>query len=165
MPQTGKEERREGEGRGWVHACGLPPTTFARLVPPTNMQCEEASHLPSIYTAATPASQNEQWNRLTNDPLLLVGRGTHTHTGQFATLGRAGCHAVHLTWAAGADTAASIVVPLQLAKSCLHALCIRTRLWACLQIKKQQQQQLRQIRENPVKMMEILKEVRSEERE
>ena len=36
------------------------------------LQCEEASNLPSFLTTATPASQNEAWARLNNDPLLMV---------------------------------------------------------------------------------------------
>jgi hypothetical protein len=36
------------------------------------LQCEVASALPSVHATATPASMNEEWNRLNNDPLLLV---------------------------------------------------------------------------------------------
>ena len=38
----------------------------------TSLQCEETSNLPSFLNTATPASQNEAWARLNNDPLLMV---------------------------------------------------------------------------------------------
>jgi hypothetical protein len=61
-------------------------------------RAERAAALPSLLGAATPASQNEQWARLNNDPLLAI--------------------------------------------------------------KKQEQDALKRVRENPVKMQQILKEVR-----
>jgi hypothetical protein len=61
-------------------------------------RAERAAALPSLLAAATPASQNEAWARLNNDPLLAI--------------------------------------------------------------KKQEQDALKRVRENPVKMQQILKEVR-----
>lgn len=60
-------------------------------------RAERAAALPSLLAAATPASQNEAWARLNNDPLLAI--------------------------------------------------------------KKQEQDALKRVRENPVKMQQILKEV------
>jgi hypothetical protein len=58
---------------------------------------EKVSMLPTFYKTDTPASNNEQWNRLNEDPLLAI--------------------------------------------------------------KRQEQQSLQRIKENPIKMQEILKEV------
>ncbi|GFH13146.1 Cir_N domain-containing protein, partial [Haematococcus lacustris] len=63
-------------------------------------RAEVASALPTVHAVALPASQNEEWNRLNNDPLLLI--------------------------------------------------------------KRQQHEQLKRIKENPIKMQEILKEVQQE---
>jgi hypothetical protein len=60
-------------------------------------RAERVTQLPSFYRNDTPQSQNEQWARLNNDPLLLI--------------------------------------------------------------KRQEQQSLQRIKQNPVKMQEILKEV------
>lgn len=49
----------------------LTPTLCILLL----RQCEQATQLPSFMTSATPASQNEAWARLNNDPLLLVRCG------------------------------------------------------------------------------------------
>lgn len=62
-------------------------------------RAERASMLPSFLKIDTPASQNEAWNRLNNDPLLMI--------------------------------------------------------------KKQEQESLKRIKENPVRMQEILQEVRA----
>lgn len=63
-------------------------------------RAERAAKLPSFLAADTPASQNEQWARLNNDPLLAI--------------------------------------------------------------KKQEQDALKRVRENPIKMQQILKEVGGE---
>jgi hypothetical protein len=35
-------------------------------------RAEQASRLPSFMAAGAPTSQNEQWARMTNDPLLAI---------------------------------------------------------------------------------------------
>ncbi len=35
-------------------------------------RAEQAARLPSFMAAGAPASQNEQWARMTNDPLLAI---------------------------------------------------------------------------------------------
>jgi hypothetical protein len=79
------------------------------------------AELPSFYASNTPASQNENWSRLNNDPLFAVS-------------------APH-------------------ALSTARALSSTCSLSCALQIKRQQQDQLRKIKENPVKMLELLKAV------
>ncbi len=54
-------------------ACAPCLTTSAPPPPPPpRPQAEQLSLLPTFYAAATPASQNETWLRLNNDPLFAV---------------------------------------------------------------------------------------------
>ena len=112
---VGKGEREEegGGGRGgdsltftsrsWAthdltmhtrppHLCSvrrLATCHHSSTLPPSHVQCEEASNLPSFLNTATPASQNEAWARLNNDPLLMVGAsrgGGKTASGAFTAV-------------------------------------------------------------------------------
>eukprot|EP00955_Chlamydomonas_euryale_P023498 248301-Chlamydomonas_euryale.AAC.1 len=54
-----------------VVVCVATPALLL-LLPPPPPQCEVASQLPSMTAAAAPTSALESWNRLNNDPLLMV---------------------------------------------------------------------------------------------
>lgn len=122
-------------------------------------QAEQLANLPSFYAQATPASQNETWMRLNNDPLFAVSAPRDA-------LRLPACRAVGL-WP---DCIRAGIYRLE----AVVGLCITVRQ-RCMtppadalplsvpaprsrsQIKRQQQEQLAKLRDNPIKMMELLK--------
>ena len=133
-----------GKGWGFSHLrllfMGHPGSDHA-YTSPSPVQCEEASNLPSFLNTATPASQNEAWARLNNDPLLMVSTGRVG--GQVFTL---------LSSLGSGCWCFSMMSP-----SSLPTLCPSPP--PAPQIKKRQADQLKTIRENPMKMQQIIQEV------
>ncbi|GAX83794.1 hypothetical protein CEUSTIGMA_g11219.t1 [Chlamydomonas eustigma] len=73
MYQGGMAAKEDAAKRAEEHLMGKAASLAAGGVIPQEMsKCEQTSALPSFMTNATPASQNEAWARLNNDPLLMI---------------------------------------------------------------------------------------------